>query len=287
MDIGLHTLGIGTGAGRETIDLVASTAEACGFATLWAGEHVIGVETSTSRYPYSPTGRIAVPAAAAWNDPLITLSFAAAASSTIALATGVLLLPEHNPVIIAKQAATLDQLSHGRLVLGVGLGWSREEFAALGVAFARRGERTEQYVQAMRALWRDDPTSFDSEFVRFDAVRMHPKPGNGSSIPVVLGGNSDSALRRVAAWADGWYGFNLDSVAHVADRMEFLRSAVRAAGRDPGELHCSVALRDPAPADIAPLAGLGVDQLVVVDSPPADPDQAAAWVKTLAARWLS
>jgi probable F420-dependent oxidoreductase len=286
MEIGLHALGIGTGASREAIDLVAATAEASGFATLWAGEHVIAVETSTSRYPYSPTGRIAVPAAAQWNDPLITLSFAAAATSTITLATGVLLLPEHNPLIIAKQAATLDQLSHGRLVLGVGLGWSREEFVALGVPFARRGDRTDQYVQAMRALWRDDPTSFDSEFVRFDAVRMHPKPRNGATIPVVLGGNSDSALRRVAAWADGWYGFNLDSVAHVADRLDFLRTAARAAGRDVGDLHCSVALRDPAPDDVAALAGLGVDQLVVVDSPPADLDQTVAWVQTLAARWL-
>ena len=139
MDIGLHALGIGTGAGRETINVVASTAEACGFTALWVGEHVIAVETSTSRYPYSPTGRIAVPAEAAWNDPMITLSFAAAASTTITLATGVLLLPEHNPVIIAKQAATLDQLSHGRLVLGVGLGWSREEFTALGIPVRATG----------------------------------------------------------------------------------------------------------------------------------------------------
>jgi probable F420-dependent oxidoreductase len=286
MDIGLHVLGIGTGAGRETIDVVASTAEARGFTALWVGEHVIAVETSTSRYPYSATGRIAVPADAAWNDPMITLSFAAAASTTITLATGVLLLPEHNPVIIAKQAATLDQLSHGRLVLGVGLGWSREEFAALGVPFARRGERTEQYVRAMRVLWRDDPASFDSEFVGFEAVRMHPKPNNGRSIPVVLGGNSDSALRRVAAWADGWYGFNLDTVAEVADRLKFLEAACREAERDMDELQCAVALRAPKPGDVDALFDLGVNQLVIVDSPPGDPDRAVDWVDGLAARWL-
>ena len=183
MDIGLHALGIGTGANRDVIDSVAATAEAAGFATLWAGEHVIAVDSPASRYPYSSTGRIAVPPEAAWNDPMITLSFAAAATSTIKIATGVLLLPEHNALVVAKQAATLDQLSGGRLVLGVGLGWSREEFAALGVPFERRGERTEQYVAAMRTLWRDDPASFDSDFVRFDSVRMHPKPSRRSQHP--------------------------------------------------------------------------------------------------------
>jgi probable F420-dependent oxidoreductase len=286
MDVGLHALGIGTGANREVIDVVASTAEACAFSALWVGEHVIAVEASTSRYPYSPTGQIAVPAEAAWNDPMITLSFAAAATTTITLATGVLLLPEHNPMIVAKQAATLDQLSHGRFVLGVGLGWSREEFAALGIPFERRGERTEQYVRAMRTLWRDEPATVDSEFVRFEDVQMHPKPRNGTSIPVVLGGNSDSALRRVAAWADGWYGFNLDSIAEVADRYEFLRSACREAGRDVNDLHCSVALRQPEPSDLGALADLGIDELVVVESPPSDPDQGGDWVTALAARWL-
>jgi probable F420-dependent oxidoreductase len=287
MDVGLHALGIGAGANREVIDVVASTAEACGFAALWVGEHVIAVEASASRYPYSPTGRIPVSAQTAWNDPMITLSFAAAATTTITLATGVLLLPEHNPLIIAKQAATLDQLSHGRLVLGVGLGWSREEFAALGIPFARRGERAEHYVQAIRKLWREDPASFESDEVRFEDVRMQPKPANGQGIPIVLGGNSDSALRRVAAWADGWYGFNLDTVARVEERLKFLQRACRGAGRDVDELHCSVALRDPNPGDLDSLSELGVDQLVVVDSPPAGPQQATDWVKALADRWLS
>jgi probable F420-dependent oxidoreductase len=286
MRIGLHALGIGAGADREVIDAVASTAERCGFDRLWVGEHVIAVENPTSRYPYSPSGRIAVPAEAPWNDPLITLSFAAAATSRITLATGVLLLPEHNPVIIAKQTATLDRLSHGRLVLGVGLGWSREEFAALGVPFARRGERTEQYVEAIRALWRDDPASFDTEFARFEAVRMLPKPSNGASIPVVFGGNSDSALRRVAKWGDGWYGFNLEDGADVAERLGFLRSACHSVGRNADQLECSVALRHPDPSDVETLSGLGVSQLVVVDSPPPDPDEAGRWVTALADRWI-
>ena len=139
MDVGLHALGIGAGAGRTVIDAVAAAAERAGFATLWAGEHVVMVDEGPSRYPYADDGRIAVPADADWLDPFVALSFAAAATTTIELATGVLLLPEHNPLIVAKQAASLDKLSGGRLTLGVGIGWSREEFDALGVPFGRRG----------------------------------------------------------------------------------------------------------------------------------------------------
>ena len=139
MQLGLHALGIGAGADHAVIDAVASTADDCGFATLWVGEHVVMVDRPASRYPYSDDGVIAVPAQADWLDPMIALSFAAAASTRIGLATGVLLLPEHNPVVMAKQAASLDELSGGRLTLGVGVGWSREEFDALSVPFAPRG----------------------------------------------------------------------------------------------------------------------------------------------------
>ena len=131
---------------------------------------------------------------------MIALSFAAAASSRIGVATGVLLLPEHNPVVVAKQAASLDRLSGGRLTLGVGVGWSREEFDALGVPFEHRAARTAEYVAAMRTLWRDDVASFDGKFVGFDSIRVNPKPVRDRRIPVVVGGNSDPALRRVAAW---------------------------------------------------------------------------------------
>ena len=185
MRIGLHALGIGTGARPEVIRAVAIAAEAAGFATLWSGEHVVMVDAPASRYPYSPDGQIAVPAAADWLDPLLGLSYTAAVTSRIELATGVLLLPEHNPVLAAKQAATLDVLSGGRLTLGVGIGWSAEEFAALGIEFRRRGPRTAEYVAAMRALWADDVASFSGEFVRFDAVRVNPKPVRARRIPVV------------------------------------------------------------------------------------------------------
>jgi len=287
MRLGLHALGIGAGADRAVIDTVAAAAEKCGFATLWSGEHVVMVDRSASRYPYSDDGQIAVPAVADWIDPVIGLSFAAAATSTIGIATGVLLLPEHNPVLVAKQAATLDTLSGGRFTLGVGIGWSREEFDALGVPFERRAARTAEYVAAMRTLWRDDVASFDGEFVHFDSVRVNPKPVDDRCIPIVLGGNSDAALRRVVAWGDGWYGFNLDGVRAVAERVAFLKTLCADCGRDPAELRLAVALRDLRLRDLFALAELGVDELVLVDAPPQDARVAADWVTALADHWMS
>jgi probable F420-dependent oxidoreductase len=284
MQVGLHALGIGAGARRDVIDAVAAAAENCGFATLWSGEHVVMVDTSSSRYPYSGDGQIAVPPSADWNDPIVGLSFAAAASSTIGIATGVLLLPEHNPVLLAKQVATLDALCGGRLVLGVGIGWSREEFDALGVPFARRAARTAE-AAALRTLWREDVASFDGEFVRFDSIRVNPKPVRDRRIPIVLGGNSDPALCRVAAWGDGWYGFNLDGVAAVAERLGYLEARCREVGRDVAGLRRAVALRQPQIRDVPALADLGVDELVIVDSPPADPRLVPDWVSKLAERW--
>ena len=285
MQLGLHALGIGPGAGRAVIDAVAVAAERSGFRTLWSGEHVVMVDRSASRYPYSDEGQIAVPATADWIDPLIGLSFAAAATSTIRIATGVLLLPEHNPVLVAKQAATLDALSGGRFTLGVGIGWSREEFDALGVPFARRAARTAEYVAAMRTLWRDDVASFEGEFVAFDSIRVNPKPVADRAIPIVLGGNTDAALRRVVAWGDGWYGFNLNGVREVADRVDVLERLCTEAGRDRDELHLAVALRDLSVEDVGPLADLGIDELVVVEGPPDQPAAVADWVSVLAEKW--
>jgi probable F420-dependent oxidoreductase len=287
MRLGLHALGIGSGANRQVIDSVAAAAERAGFATLWSGEHVVMVDKSASRYPYSDDGRIAVPAEADWIDPMIGLSFAAAATSTIRIATGVLLLPEHNPVLVAKQAATLDTLSGGRLTLGIGIGWSREEFDALGVPFERRGARTKEYVDAIRTLWRDDLASFDGEFVSFADVRVNPKPLQDRRIPIVLGGNSDAALRRVVSWGDGWYGFNVESVDAVAERVAFLRRQCSEQRRDPAELRLAVALRDPKPGDAAKLTALDIDELVLVEAPPDDAREAADWVRALADRWMA
>ncbi|SBS77103.1 putative F420-dependent oxidoreductase [uncultured Mycobacterium sp.] len=284
MRLGLHALGIGAGAESAVIQAVAVAAEQCGFATLWAGEHVVMVDDSASRYPYADDGKIAVPADADWIDPMIGLSFAAAATTTIGIATGVLLLPEHNPVIVAKQAASLDKLSGGRFSLGIGIGWSREEFDAIGVPFERRAARAADYVAAIRTIWRDDIASYTGEFASFANIRVNPKPRE-RTIPILCGGNSDAALRRVAHWGDGWYGFNLRDVDDVAAKVTTLHRLCAEAERDPAELRLAVALCQPDPAEIRRLAQLGVDELVLVASPPDDPAQAGAWVAELATEW--
>ncbi|TQF08033.1 LLM class F420-dependent oxidoreductase [Kitasatospora acidiphila] len=286
MRVGLHALGIGDGARPEVIRAVATAAEAYGFARLWCGEHVVLVDKPASRYPYSADGRIAVPADADWLDPLLALSFAAAVTNRIELATGVLLLPEHNPVLVAKQAATLDVLSAGRFSLGVGVGWSAEEFAALGVPFTGRGRRTDEYLAAMGTLWTQDPASYTGEFTRFDAIRVNPKPLRDGRLPVVIGGNSDTALRRAVTLADGWYGFNV-SVADIPAHIAVLAQECARHGRDLEELTVAVAPSDGTPEHLPELAAAGVTELVVVGAPPARADEAATWVKELAWTWIS
>ncbi len=280
---GLHALGIGPGADPDVIVAVSRAAEACGFARLWCGEHVVMTEGADRPYPYSPDGRIAVPADAPWLDPFVALTFAAAATDRIRLATGILLLPEHQPLVVAKQAASLDVLSRGRLDLGVGIGWSAAEFEALGVPFAGRAARTVEYVEALRVLWRDDVATFTGDHVRFEAVRSHPKPLAGR-VPILLGGNSDTALGRVARIGDGWYGFNL-SAAEAAERMATLARLCGDAGRSRAALDVAVALRDGSPDEVGALRDAGVDEVVVVGSPPATATAASAWVRDLASTW--
>jgi probable F420-dependent oxidoreductase len=283
--VGLHALGIADGARPEIIRAVARAAESHGFATLWAGEHVVLVDSPTSRYPYSADGRIAVPADADWLDPLLTLAYAGAATRRIGLATGVLLLPEHNPVLVAKQAATLDVLCDGRLTLGIGIGWSADEFAALGVPFARRGPRTAEYVAALRVLWSSEVASFRGEFSRFEDIRVNPKPVRGR-IPIVVGGNSDRALDRVAEFGDGWYGFNL-TAAQAAERIGVLAEKCREHGRPLADLTVAVALGEQDPAVLPDLAAAGLTELALVASPPADPGEVSGWVADLASRWIT
>jgi probable F420-dependent oxidoreductase len=284
VQIGLHALGIGSGADPDVIEAVARHAEAAGFSTLWSGEHVVMVDRPDTPYPYSGDGRIAVPPDADWLDPLVTLSFVSAVTTTIRVATGILLLPQHNPVVVAKQAASLDLVSKGRLLLGIGIGWSAEEFAALGIAFSGRARRMHEFVDVMRALWRDDATSFDGEFVSFQTVRSYPKPVRDRRVPIVVGGTSDAALGRVAAYGDGWYGFNL-ATDQVAERITDLGSRCLRLGRDPSQVEVAVSLADGSPADLGPLEAAGVTELVVVASPPDDPDEAGPWVDRLAEVW--
>ena len=194
------------------------------------------VDQPQSRYPYSADGRIAVPAEADWLDPLLGLSFIAAVTTRIGLATGVLLLPEHNPVVAAKQAATLDVLSGGRLTLGIGIGWMPQEFELTGADMARRGARAAEYVQVLRALWGGGPTEFSGEFYQVPSGDQSPKPVQPGGPPVLLGGMAKPALQRIGRIADGWITSSRTDLSRISELIAVVQDAAVAAGRDPAAL---------------------------------------------------
>ena len=287
MKIGLFALGIGSGARPGAILKTASTAERVGIATLWVGEHVVLFDRQNSKYPYSAGGEFPLPGGADWLDPFITLTFASAVTKSIRLATGICLLPEHNPLVLAKEIASLDRLCGGRFAFGVGIGWSAEEFAALGIPFERRAQRTREYIDVMRRLWADDTVSYRGEFVNFDGAKSYPKPARGAKLPVIFGGESGPALKRVADIGDGWFGFNVgpDDAAPLVSR---LRAMTSANDRDPAgiEIIVSPYTRKITPDDLKKYAAAGVNELVIISNPPDDEAQIQSWVERLSQIWV-
>jgi probable F420-dependent oxidoreductase len=241
--------------------------EALGFESVVVVEHPLVIGTYTSRYPYASSGRMPLPDDCAVPDPLDTLAFLAGVTSTLELATGVLILPAHHPVVLAKRLATLDRLSKGRVRLCIGVGWMREELEACGVDFDSRGRRTDECIDVLRALWADtepDGANFDGEFFSFSHAHSHPKPFRPGGVPIHVGGHSPASIRRAARRGDGWQPLGLwgDELAEALTR---LRAEVETAGREPGalELTISALSTQATPETLDKLAALGVDRLVV------------------------
>ncbi len=249
----------------EYVHALGAAVEERGFTSLWAPEHVVLFDEYASKYPYSEDGRIGGGPDTGPLEPFVALSFLASATKRIRLGTGVLLVPQRNPVYTAKSVASLDWLSGGRVDLGVGIGWLREEFAALGVPWERRGERTRSYLNVMRALWRDDVSTYKDEFYELAPCRQFPKPVQRPNPPVFFGGESDAALARVAEIGDGWYGFNL-TPASAKERIAQLDMRLARAGRKRSEIRVygTPAWREPlGPDALAHFADAGLEQLIV------------------------
>jgi probable F420-dependent oxidoreductase len=212
MDIGLFAFGALWTADPDRIGQIARTADDMGFASLWAPEHVVlfAQDRYTSRYPYNASGKMS-PATtdADLLDPFVALAFAAAHTSRITLATGICQVPLRHPLMTAKLVASVDRLSKGRLLFGVGIGWLTEELQALGIPPERRGQRTCEYLEAMRVLWTQEAPSFQGEFCAFPPVKSFPKPVQKPHPPIIFGGHTAPALRRAAEVGDGWFGWNL------------------------------------------------------------------------------
>jgi probable F420-dependent oxidoreductase len=243
---------------------VCRRAEAAGFESVWGGEHVILPSTIESKYPYTADGKIPAEPETPIPDPLIWLAFAAAAAPTLRLGTCILIVPQRNPVILAKELATLDTLSGGRVELGLGVGWLKEEFDALGVPWERRGARNDEYIAAMRALWAGPHAEFHGEFVDFAPVTCSPRPVKGS-IPIIVGGDTDAAVQRVVRIADGYFPGEGDP-ARLGALVGKVRAAAERAGRDPAGIEINAMfgqqMMDPI-AGTEQLARIGVDRCMV------------------------
>jgi probable F420-dependent oxidoreductase len=263
MKIGFFSVGIGPTAEPQLLRSVATAAERLGFATIWAPEHVVLVEQYASKYPYS-SGEFPGPASIPIADPFTTLAYVAACTSTIRLGTGICLVPEHNPLVLAKTVATVDRLSGGRLILGVGVGWLAEEFAALGIPFERRGARTREYIEVMRKLWTEPVVDFKGKWIQFETARLDPKPIQKPHVPIIVGGYAEAAFRRAVRFGAGWYGFNCDP-ARTKQMLGELDKAFAKAGRKRGK-DFEIIITPPlslAPDAMKGYADLGVDRLVV------------------------
>src|SRR2546425_4428884 len=259
MKFGLRYASLGRYANGPAAVELAQAAEAAGFESIWTVEHVVVPHAYQSRYPYSETGRMGagledfpIP------DPLIWLTYIASATRTLKLGTAILILPQRNPVITAKAVASLDHLAGGgRVLRGIGGAWRAEEFATLGVPFADRGERTDEYVAAMRALWSQECASFHGRFVNFDNVFCRPLAPE-RRIPIIVGGDTPHAARRAGRLGDGYF----PARGAPQELFDEMRRAAEAAGRDPKAIELTVA----APADpkeIEALAKRGITRVGV------------------------
>ena len=288
MNIGLFAMGIGASAQPDVIRKVAETGERVGFATLWAAEHVVLFDRHDSKYPYSDTGKFPLAANADWLDPFIALSFAAAVTKKVRLATGICLVPEHNPLVLAKVIASLDTLAKGRFALGVGIGWSSEEFAAIGIPFERRAQRTREYIDVMRKLWSGGSASHHGEFVNFDDAGSFPKPPQGRNVPIIFGGESNPALRRVAEYGTGWYGFNL-TPDEAKERIAKLEQLLKQNGRKLSDVELIVSpyTKRIVPDDLKRYRDLGISEVVMLANFDRGEADVASHIEQLAQEWIA
>lgn len=263
MKVGLAFASSAAIDGIATLE-ICRRAEAVGFESLWGGEHVIIPDEIYSKYPYTEDGKIPAEPDTPIPDPLIWLAFAAAAAPTLRLGTCILIVPQRNPLVLAKELATLDQLSGGRVELGLGVGWLKEEFEALGVPWERRGARNDEYIEAMKALWQGPHAEFHGDFVDFPPVTCSPRPVNGS-IPIVVGGDTERAIARAGKIADGYFPGegNIDRLKELITRV---KHSTESNDRDPNSVKISAIfgtqMMNPE-AGVEEMRNAGVDRIMV------------------------
>jgi probable F420-dependent oxidoreductase len=265
MQFGLHSVNLHTCGYPDTMARLARAADAAGFESLWVADHVVLPDPPMPQRPMAPNMRLL--------DPVVALTFVAALTTRIRLGTGVIVLPQRNPLVLAKQLATLDVLSNGRLIFGLGVGWCEPEFRALGVPFEQRGRRGDEYLEAMRAIWTQEKAVYQGRYVAFADVQAQPQPLQQPTPPIIVGGRTPAAFRRAVEHGHGWYGFGLEA-EQAAQDIEALREAEQRHQR-PGTLgRLEISVTPPGydvePETVERYAAIGVDRLILRPQPTLD-----------------
>ena len=271
MKLGYFGIGSGPCADPDVAARAAQTAEAAGLESLWTGEHVVLPDPRVPPSPVSPRFPML--------DPTAVLSFLAGITERVKLGSGIIILPQRNPLVLAKELGSLDVLSKGRLLVGIGVGYLRPEFEALGVSFERKGPRTDESIDAMRALWIQEKPAFQGEFLAFEGIDAHPRPSQQPP-PIVIGGHSQGAFRRAVERGNGWYGFALD-VPAAARCIQGLRQAEARYSRptELGPLELSVTPAVPLDADLVrSYEDLGIHRLIPM-TPARSGDDVVAFIE--------
>lgn len=254
----LGIFGVNMGGGGDPAQMIRVTkaAEDAGYESVWTGEHIVLPDPQAPPSPAPPETSMV--------DTAVALSYLAGVTTTIKLGTGIIILPQRQPAVLAKSLASLDYVSGGRLLFGLGVGYLEPEMTACSTPMERRGERADEYLAAMRELWNNDAASFEGEFVSFSSVTANPKPAQ-ANVHTVVGGHSRRASRRAVELANGWYGFMRDPETAAADITQLEEAAERYERPEwLGKLEISITpVKRPSPADMEAYAELGVDRLIL------------------------
>ena len=266
MKFGLSFATAGPFANPDLFETLVLTAEEVGMESIWAVEHVVLPQGFQSKYPYNKDGRFPGGEKAPIPDPVVALSYAAAMTKNIRLATGVMILPQRNPLYVAKEWASLDVLSRGRAMMGIGIGWLKEEMEVVGVPFKERAARTEESVRAVRSLWKDEPEAFEGKYFNWGPLHSNPKPVQKPGVPIIVGGNVEGAARRAARVGDGFFPAS-GSMNALPTLLDAMRDECAKLGRKPEEIELTVAPGKIDPGKVSRYEDIGASRLMI--SPPA------------------
>lgn len=267
MQFGVHfSLGVGVAPTAADYAQVVQKIEELGFHSAWVADHIIIPEKITAPYPWTDDGSPGFPLRAPFPDVFALLGFLAAKTHKIRLGTSVLVVPQRNPIEVAKAVATVDMLSGGRFLFGVGVGWLKDEFEVLGEIFSERGPRTREYIKIMKALWQGGPIGFEGKFFQFPAVHALPTPVQKPHPPIIFGGESLAAMKRVAELGDGWQPGAMP-LETLREKLDQLKQLMTERGRDYSQLSLATFGSPDAikqqPNSVAQLNELGISQIVL------------------------